>query len=161
MIRYMRGAEVLFARYPTALSKPNVMLLIPWRLAALMLHICALITVADYRHVLIVKASLPPRYSQADYDLLQNSTNWAIAASAFCLLLVSHGFFSGRTTQCEALNLIHAACHTTAGVLLISVWNDEAHVARLWHVWYFFSLIPAAIETLATLLSMRQGMPIC
>ena len=161
MFRHYVSREIVMTHYPTVLSKPNELVLIPWRLAALSLHICGLITCGHYRDKLITKSSLAEDYEQSDYDLLYNSSNWALAATIICFFIVSAGFFSGRSTSNEALNLIHAAIHTAGGTLLMCTWYYDGHIVRLWHVWYFFSLIPAGLEMIVNLLSRSQGLLEC
>lgn len=154
------GAQVPYlvaAQYPTFLSNANTHVLLPWRMAAAALHFVGILTVADYRDVLITVASLPPVYRSADFDYLHQSANWAVAASLICLAVCVLGIVSGRTVRYEALNFFHAVAHTIAGVLLVVVWYKTHHVIRLWHVFYIFGFIPAFVEAAALSYTSRSG----
>lgn len=149
--------QLVVSRYPTFLRRTNEMLLIPWRTSAIALHIAGLITLADYRKQLIVVSSLGPEYEQSDYDYMLRIANGAIAASVLCLALTTLGFLSGRSIQIPFTNLIHAICHTAAGVLFMCIWAYDAHVMRMWHVWYFFGLVPAVVEVAVVGASVFRG----
>lgn len=149
--------RIVSAHTSQFMMQPNEFVLIPWRLAALGLHVTALLAALDSRKDLIRASALPPEYEEEDYQYLLNSTNWAIAASFICLVVCSTGFFTGRTILNGALNLLHAVCHTVAGILLICMWYNEGHVVRIWHIMYFFALFPAAVETFCMIQSQLQG----
>jgi hypothetical protein len=74
-----------------------------------------------------------------------------------CLAVTLAGIATAMTLREDAMNLMHAICHTTGGVLLVAVWYHTSHVARLWHIWYFFNLAPAIVEMIVILLKTRRG----
>jgi hypothetical protein len=149
--------QMVMSRYPTFLSRPNEVLLVPWRTSGIVLHIAGLVTVADYRKTLIVTSSLGPLYEESDYDYMLNLADGAVVASVLCLVLTTLGFLSGRSIQIHVVNLIHAVCHTLAGVLFMCIWAYDSHVMRMWHVWYFFGLVPAVLEVAVVGASYYRG----
>ena len=149
--------ELLTDRHPIWLSKPNESLLIPWRMASYIFHCTALLAVADYRRILVLR-SLSFNYLQSDFDMLSRTTDLAISATIVCLAVCMVGVVTAVTVRVDVMNLLHATCHTTGGVMLVAVWYYTAHTARLWHIWYFFSLIPAFLELLVVLAKTRRGL---
>ncbi len=157
MIHARNDAPLLLnERHTISMTCPNEALLIPWRLASFIFHCTALVAVADYRRVLVLR-SLPFSYSMADYDLVMGTANLAVALTIICLGVCLSGIVTAMSLREEVMNLLHAICHTIAGVMLVAVWYYTSHVARLWHIWYFFSLAPASVELLVILLKTRQG----
>lgn len=149
--------RLVSGRRVTAFVRANETILIPWRLCAVILHLAAIICVADYRATLIVQASLLPGYSPADYDHFMVSANAAIGLSIACLFVCTSGLFTGRTLRMSGMNFVHCVCHSVAGALLIVVWHYTLHVARLWHVFYFFSIPPTVCEVIAFCFSAWKG----
>eukprot|EP00758_Cryptobia_borreli_P000645 Tbor_TRINITY_DN1362_c0_g1::TRINITY_DN1362_c0_g1_i1::g.12515::m.12515 len=159
--------SIILTRYPTFLSRLNESFFIPWRTAAFVFHISGLITAGSYRRELVVNASLMPNPDpltgeflqgyQEDYDYMLTSANWAIAASATCLVIILLGFLSARTISSELNNIFHGLCHSVAGGLFMCAWVYEMHVARLWHIWYFWGLCPALVEMYVVTLSIWRG----
>lgn len=147
----------LMVRYPTIFSRVND-ILINWRLLALSLHLMALVVIGNAKPQLIVASALPDPYTQDDFDAVDRSTQLALACSLGSLFICSMGFFTGRTTTNEPLNVVHASCHTIAGVMLVVVWDWSAHVARVWHIWYFFGLLPSVLEIVVFLSSRSRGL---
>ena len=143
--------------YPTILSRPNDLLL-NWRLLALAVHFTMIVTVTQERPTLLIESSLPVGYSQEDYNAVRSSSDLALAASYISLFVCTYGVFSARTLHLELNNLMHSVCHSCAGILLLTVWYYTSHVARIWHVWYFFGAFPSLIEVLLLVLSRRQGL---
>ena len=149
--------RIVVGRGFTSMFRPNEALLVRWRLAAFILHCTALLCVADYRHTLIVKASLLPGYTSEDFDYFYSSAQAAIAMTIFCLVVCISGIATARTLRVTGVNFLHAVCHTSAGVLLLAVWHYTSHVHRLWHIFYVFSIIPSIVELLAVFLSLWRG----
>lgn len=135
----------------------NESLLVPWRLASFILHCAALLCVADYRHTLIVEGSLLSGFSNDDLDFFMRSANGAIAATILCLVVCMSGVITGRSLRLPGVNLVHCVCHSVGGVLLMMIWFHTSHIERVWHVFYFFSLIPAIIEILSMIFSFLRG----
>ncbi|CUI14066.1 membrane-associated protein, putative [Bodo saltans] len=149
--------RVVLSRGWTSLFRPNESLLVRWRLAAFILHCTALLCVADYRDTLIVRGSLLEGFTQEDFNFFARSANGAVAMTVLCLAVAVAGIFNARTLRVTGLNLLHALCHTAGGILLILVWFYTAHVHRLWHIFYFFNIIPASIEIFSVVLSYWRG----
>jgi hypothetical protein len=149
--------RIVLGRGFTSLFRPNEFLLVRWRLAAFILHCTALLCVADYRHSLIVEGSLLPGFSEDDYNHFNSSAQAAVAMTIICLAICVIGVGNARTLRVTGVNLLHALCHTSGGVLLMLVWYYTSHVDRIWHVFYFFSVIPASVEVLAVALSIWRG----
>lgn len=146
-----------FSRYPTFLLRMNESVFAPWRMGAWMCHLIGLICIADSKDRLIIQSSLPIVFSNEDYLFLHTCTDMALAASIVCLAFCMWGICTTRTLRSGALNVIHGTCHTAAAVLLVVSWYCVAHIARLWHVFYIFSIIPTGVEFLALSYSYRSG----
>ncbi len=158
MIHARNDAPVLLNdRHSMTLTCPNESFLIPWRMASFVFHCTALLAVADYRRILVFR-SLPLVHSPSDYDLMSSTADLAVAVTVVCLAVCLTGMATAMSLREEVMNLIHAVCHTVGGVLLVAVWFYTSHVARLWHVWYFFSLAPASVELMLILLKTRHGL---
>jgi hypothetical protein len=149
--------RIVLGRGWTSLFRPNEALLVRWRLAAFILHCTALLCVADFRDMLIIHGSLLEGYTQEDFDFFSHSADAAVAMTVLCLAVSIAGVANARTLRVTGLNLLHALCHTSGGVLLILVWYYTAHVYRLWHILYFFSIIPALLEIFSVVLSHWRG----
>lgn len=149
--------RIVLGRGFTSLFRPNEALLVRWRLAAFILHCTALLCVADYRDALIKQGSLLEGFSDEDYSHFATSARAAVGMTVICLMVCMLGVANARTLRVTGVNLLHAICHTTGGVLLLMVWYYTAHVHRIWHVFYFFSLIPAAVELISVVLSYSRG----
>lgn len=149
--------RIVLGRGLTSLFRPNEALLVRWRLAAFILHCTGLMCVADFRDTLIRQGSLLDGYSDDDFDFFARSANAAVALTVVCLAISMIGVATARTLRVTGINLLHSLCHTAAGVLLILVWYYTAHIFRLWHVFYFFSIIPATVELLSFTMSWWRG----
>lgn len=143
--------------YPTILSRPND-LLVQWRLAAYMMHFTFLIAVTFELDALLVQASLPTPHSMEDYTSLRESSELSLAVSYIGQMLLGFGILSARSLHYEVLNLLHAACHTAAGVLLMVVWRDTGHVARIWQIWFTFAAFPCLLELGMLMYIRRRGL---
>ncbi|EPY30662.1 hypothetical protein STCU_03956 [Strigomonas culicis] len=148
----------VFSLFPTFLRRPNESIGIPLRLIFWWVHLVALITAAQAKHQMIVKHSLAEGYSEADYQFLMRVTDLALAGSFLCLCFCAIGVLTARTLRFGLLNLFLALCDAVAGVLLIvCCWDAHTHVARIWHVFYIFSIIPTGIEMGTLLYTYIKG----
>lgn len=136
----------------------NQLALIPYRLAMWCVHFSALITAARGSDVMIRVSSLARGYAEADYLFLRQVTNLCLAVSFLCLFFNLWGVLSSRTLRFGVDNLFQGSCHGAAAVLLIVSWQATAHVARIWQVFYIFSIIPTGIEAIVLARSYWLGL---
>lgn len=142
----------LFSFCPTFHRRPNESFGIPMRLIFWFFHLFALVMAAQAKHEMIVTHSLAEGYTLSDYRFLDRVTNLALAASFLCLFFCAIGVATARTLRFGLVNFFLGGCDAAAGVLLlVCCWRAQAHVARIWHIFYVFSVIPTGIE-MATLL---------
>ncbi|CCW61677.1 unnamed protein product [Phytomonas sp. EM1] len=146
--------------FPTLFLNLNGIFLIPFRITMWVVHFTALICVSRGSKRMIIESSLPDEYLHADYVFLCNATNLCLATSFLCLFFNMWGIVTGRTLRYGLDNFFQGACDGAAGVLLILAWRFTAHVARLWHVFYFFTIIPTGFELLVLLNSYIKGIDI-
>ncbi|KAG5472344.1 hypothetical protein LSCM1_03743 [Leishmania martiniquensis] len=135
----------------------NELVLVPYRLAMWCVHFSALICVARGSDRMIRVSSLPCDYAEADYLFLRQITSLCLAVSFLCLFFNLWGVVTARTLRFGADNWLQGSCHGAAAVLLILSWQATAHVACVWHVFYFFSMIPTGIEAIALAHSYWRG----
>ncbi|KPI90406.1 hypothetical protein ABL78_0482 [Leptomonas seymouri] len=107
---------------------------------------------------MILQSSLAKGYAEADYFFLRQATDLCLAASFLCLLFGMWGVVTSRTLRFGVDNWFQGSCHTAAAVLLIVSWHATAHVARIWHIFYIFSIIPTGIEAIALAYSYWRGL---
>ncbi|KAG5473112.1 hypothetical protein CUR178_03030 [Leishmania enriettii] len=136
----------------------NELVLVPYRLAMWCVHLSTLLCVARGSDRMIRVSSLPCDYADADYVFLRQITNLCLATSFLCLFFSLWGVLTGRTLRFGVDNWFQGSCHGAAGVLLILSWQATAHVARVWHVFYFLSIIPTSIEAIALAYSYWKGL---
>lgn len=154
------GSRRLYSVCPTFPRRVNVALLVPFRLLMWVVHFTCLVLAARASDAMIVTSSLAPGYTQSDYSLLRRTTDLCLAAAFVCLFFNSYGIVSGRTLRFGLSNVLQGACDCAASVLLIVSWQADAHVARIWHVFYVFSIIPTAFELFALLWSFHRGVDV-
>ncbi|KEG11502.1 hypothetical protein DQ04_02561090 [Trypanosoma grayi] len=150
--------RVLCGYHSTFLRRCNVALLVPFRLLMMVVHFTALICAADGSDAMIRNASLLPGYGEDDYIFFRRAADACLAGSFIFLFFNSWGVFTARTLRWGLMNVVHGCCHATAAVLLIVAWSVTAHVARLWHVFFIFSIIPTGLEVIALCESYSRGM---
>jgi hypothetical protein len=126
------------------------------RLTGVAFHLAAFITVALDKHRMIQEA-LPRDYSPSEYDEVRHYCNAALALMFLCWFAASWGIKTAVTIRNPAMNLVHAACHITAGILLMCVWNYSGHYVRIWHIQYFFGYIPTALELAYMYCAFQRG----
>lgn len=143
--------------FPTQLRRANESFLIPFRLLMWVVHFTALILASRGSRRMIVESSLARGYRQDDHAFLRLATDMCLAASFFCLFFNAIGIVTGRTLRFGLSNFFQGGCDGAAAVLLIVAWHAVAHVARVWHVFYIFSIIPTGFEMCTLLLSYRRG----
>lgn len=136
----------------------NALLLVPFRLAAWWIHFSTLLCVTRGSEHMILTSSLAQGYAAADYVFLRHATDLCLAASFICLFFNAWGIVTSRTLRFGVDNWFQGCCHATAAVLLIVSWQATAHVARIWHVFYIFSIIPTGIEAIALAHSYWRGL---
>ncbi|CAD2215413.1 Transmembrane protein, putative [Angomonas deanei] len=97
-------------------------------------------------------------YSEDDYRFLTSATDLCFAASFLCLCLNLFGVLTTRTLKIEADNVFQSLCGCAAGVLIIVCTHIGVHIARFWHIFYIFVIIPAGFEILLIFYSYWKGM---
>ncbi|KAL7708343.1 hypothetical protein N2W54_003935 [Lotmaria passim] len=143
---------------PLICRNVNQLLLVPFRLAAWWIHFSALLCATRGSEHMILTSSLASGYAEADYLFLRQVTNLCLAASFLCLFFNAWGVVTSRTLRFGVDNWFQGSCHATAAVLLIVSWQATAHVARIWHVFYIFSIIPTGIEAITLAHSYWKGL---
>lgn len=145
---------------PTFFRRFNESVLVPYRLVMWAAHLTALICAAQGSDTMIRQSSLARGYKEEDYVFLRQTAQLCLAASFLCLVVNLWGVFTGRTLRLSLSNVVQGTCDGAAAVLLIVAWNATAHIARLWHVFYIFSIIPTGLELLILAYSYRTGLDV-
>lgn len=147
----------LYSVSPTLHRRLNAVLLVPFRVFMWTVHFTCLILATQASEDMIRISSLARGYRESDYRLLRSSTDLCLATSFLCLFFTLFGVVSGRTLRYGLANFFQGGCHGAAAVLLVVSWQAVAHVARLWHIFYVFSIIPTGLELVTLWVSFVRG----
>ena len=144
--------------YQTFLSTLSRSFLLRWRVLSILFQLTALFCLLQSREEIVSWSLGGPPYTETDFQSYKRSCETGLALTFVSLLVPTAGYLSGRTTREEALSTFHASCHTISGVMLISLWVLKAHFVRVWHIFYFFSAPPLALEGVALYQLHRSGL---
>lgn len=154
----LRSSRRVFTSFPTFTYRFNEAVLAPFRLFTWWVHFTALTCAAAGSNQMIIESSLAEGYRQSDYRFLRQVTDLCLAVSFLCIFFNLWGILTGRTLRSGLANGLQGICHAVAGVLLIAVWHRKSHVARIWHVFYIFGIIPTFFEAIALFYSYWKGL---
>jgi hypothetical protein len=153
---HISGPELLFTFFPGGAARVNETLLVPWKLLALGVHATGLITVTHYRDTLL-SFVLPDGVSAEDRSLERSSMNVSLALTYICVFVSAFAMLSARTITVGPVNLISAVGHSVSGILLMLIWINDAHVVRIWHTFFVFTMVPALLEFAVTMFIRMKG----
>mmetsp|Transcript_34738 Transcript_34738/g.107278 ORF Transcript_34738/g.107278 Transcript_34738/m.107278 type:complete len:162 (-) Transcript_34738:115-600(-) len=136
--------------WPASAFRLNETLLVPWKMLALAVHATALFTVTDYRDQLVDLAVFE-NASESDRRLERDSMNFALALTYIAVIVSTFALVSARTISFGSVNFLSAVGHSVSGILLLLVWLNDAHWARIWHVFFVFTMVPGIVELAAVL----------
>lgn len=126
----------------------------------LVAHFAAIICIAQGSDDMIRLASLKEHNRESDYKYMRHATDLCLAASFCCLLVNLWGIVTARSLRYGLMNIIQGAGDAVSTVLLVIFWQANTHVARVWHVFYIFSLVPTICELAVLTYSYRRGIDV-
>lgn len=157
LVHHVASPEKLINRFPASILRINENVLIPWKMMALGIHFTGWLTVTDYRQQLL-QNSVPAEFVVSeDRDLERHSMNVCLALTFFAIFVSAFAFLSARTISIGPINLLSSVGHTVSGILLLLIWNNDAHVVRLWHTFFVFTMVPGLFELIAIVMIRLRG----
>lgn len=151
------GSQMVYHRFFTLLSRPNEILLIPWRLLATCGELCALICLANAGYDVMVVPYYGTGLSDPVVIAAKASFEASVAITIITTLLSGLFFVSARLINDEALNLVQCCRHTLSGFLNLGTWYYLWHPIRVWHIFVWVTIVPFLIELVLVLRSIRSG----
>jgi hypothetical protein len=136
--------------WPASGFRWNETLLVPWKMLGLAVHITALLTVTRYRDTLL-SLVVPDDAADSDKRIETNSFNFALALTYIAVIVSAFALVTARTIRFGSINFLSALGHSVSGMLLMAVWLNDAHWARIWHVFFVFTMVPGLVELIAVL----------
>lgn len=123
---------------------------------AMAVHFTGIVTLTNYRNTLY-DAAVPKGVSASDASVALASLNVSLALTYLCIAVSAFAFLTARTVRMEAVNFLSCAGHTIAGVLLLVIWLQDAHMVRIWHVFFVFTMVPALLEFIGLVMTRVRG----